>query len=207
MIRFLIADDHAVVRRGLKQILDEAFPVSVFGEAANAHEILEKLNGQTWDLIVLDIALPDKNGLEVLKHLKETRPELLVLVLSMYSEEEYAVRALRLGASGYLSKDSIPEELVKAVKTVLRGGRYVSESLAERLALDLGSKGKLHQALSNREYQVMLMVASGGSLKEIGDTLCLSVQSVSTYKSRVFEKMKFKNNADLIRYVIEQKLQ
>jgi two-component system, NarL family, invasion response regulator UvrY len=207
LAKFFIADDHAVVRRGLTQILGEAFPLSSFGEATNAHEIFAGVERQTWDLLILDISLPDKNGLDVLKHLKAARPELSVLVLSMHSEAEYAVRALKSGASGYLCKDSIPEELVTAVKRVLGGGRYVSSSLAENLALDLSRKDEAHRALSDREYEVMLMVASGRSLKEIADTLCLSVQSVSTYKRRVFDKMNFATNADLIRYVIDHKLE
>jgi two-component system, NarL family, invasion response regulator UvrY len=207
LAKFLIADDHAVVRRGLTQILGEAFPLSAFGEAKNAHDILTSIERQKWDLLILDISLPDRNGLEVLRHLKAVMPELSVLVLSMHPEEEYAVRALRSGASGYLCKDSIPEELVKAVRRILGGGRYVSATFAEKLALNLGGVEETYQALSDREYQVMLMVASGRALKEIADTLCLSVQSVSTYKRRVFEKMNFQTNADLIRYVIDRNLE
>lgn len=194
------------MRRGVTQILGDAFPRSSFGEARSAHETLAGVEGSVWDLLILDISLPDRNGLEVLKHLKTAGQDLPVLVLSIHPEEEYAVRALRSGASGYLSKDSIPEELVLAVRKVLGGGRYVSPALAERLALGLDGGKEAYQALSDREYEVMLMVASGRSLKEIAATLCLSVQSVSTYKRRVFEKMNFGSNADLIRYVIDRKL-
>jgi len=206
MTRFLIADDHALMRRGLIQLLSEDFPDSLFGEAWNAHQIFEKVQEQEWDLVVLDINLPDKSGLDVLKQLKSAHPGLSIFVLSVHKEEEYAVRVLKAGASGYLSKDSAPEELVKAVRKILGGGRYVSPSLGEKLAFDLEKGEDVHKMLSDREYQVMLMIASGKSITEIADTLCLSVHSISTYHSRIFEKMGFKNNAELIRYVIDHKL-
>ncbi len=207
MTRFLIADDHALMRRGLIQLLSEDFPDSLFGEAWNAHQIFEKVQEQEWDLVILDINLPDKSGLDVLKQLKSAHPGLLIFVLSVHKEEEYAVRVLKAGASGYLSKDSAPEELVKAVRKILGGGRYVSPSLGERLAFELEKGEDAHRTLSDREYQVMLMIASGKSITEIADTLCLSAQSISTYHSRIFEKMGLKNNADLIRYVIDHKLE
>jgi two-component system invasion response regulator UvrY len=206
MIKFLIADDHAVIRRGLMQILSEAFPDSLFGEAWNAHQIFEKVQEQEWDLVILDINLPDKSGLDVLKQLKSVYPGLSIFVLSVHQEEEYAVRVLRAGASGYLSKESAPEELVKAVRRILGGGKYVSPSLGEKLAFELEKGEGAHHMLSDREYQVVLMIASGKSITEIADTLCLSVQSISTYRSRIFEKMGFKSNAELIRYVIDNKL-
>ena len=184
MIRFLIADDHALMRRGLIQLLSEDFPDSLFGEAWNAHQIFEKVQEQEWDLVVLDINLPDKNGLDVLKQLKSAHPGLSIFVLSVHKEEEYAVRVLKAGASGYLSKDSAPEEFVKAAKKVLAGGKYVSPSLGERLAFELEKGEDAHRTLSDREYQVMLMVASGESITEIANALCLSVQSISTYHSR-----------------------
>ena len=206
MIRFLIADDHALMRRGLIQLLSEDFPDSLFGEAWNAHQIFEKVQEQEWDLVVLDINLPDKSGLDVLKQLKSAHPGLSIFVLSVHKEEEYAVRVLKAGASGYLSKDSAPEELVKAVRKILGGGRYVSPSLGEKLAFELEKGEDAHKMLSDREYQVMLMIASGKSITEIADTFCLSVHSISTYRSRIFEKMGFKNNAELIHYVIDHKL-
>lgn len=207
MIKFLIADDHALIRRGLIQILSDDFPGPLFGEACNAHEIFEKAQEQGWDLVILDINLPDKSGLDVLKQLKSAYPNLPIFVLSVHQEEEYAVRVLKAGASGYLSKESAPEELVKAVRKILSGGRYVSPSLGERLAFELEKGEDAHQMLSDREYQVMLMIASGKSITEIANALCLSVQSISTYHSRIFEKMGFKNNAELIRYVIDHKLE
>ncbi|OPY75388.1 MAG: Response regulator UvrY [Syntrophorhabdus sp. PtaU1.Bin058] len=207
MIRFLIADDHAVIRLGLIQILSEAFPDSQFGEAHNARQIFEKVQEQTWDLVILDISLPDKSGLDVLKQLKSLYPGLSIFILSVYREEEYAIRVLKAGASGYLSKDGAPEELVKAAKKILAGGKYVSPSLGERLAFELEKGEDAHRTLSDREYQVMLMIASGKSVTEIANDLCLSVQSISTYHSRVFEKMGFKNNVELIRYVIDHKLE
>jgi len=206
MTRFLIADDHALMRRGLIQLLSEDFPDSLFGEAWNAHQIFEKVQEQEWDLVVLDINLPDKSGLDVLKQLKSAHPGLSIFVLSVHKEEEYAVRVLKAGASGYLSKDSAPEELVKAVRKILGGGRYVSPSLGEKLAFELEKGEDAHKMLSDREYQVMLMIASGKSITEIADTFCLSVHSISTYRSRIFEKMGFKNNAELIHYVIDHKL-
>jgi two-component system, NarL family, invasion response regulator UvrY len=204
--KFLIADDHAVVRRGLTQILGEAFPGATFGEAKNAHDVLAGVEREQWNLVILDIRLPDRNGLEVLKLLKAARPGLSVLVLSMHAEEEYAMRAYRSGASAYLCKDSIPEELVTAVKRVLGGRRYVSPSFAEKLALGIDKERDASQTLSDREYEVMLLVALGKSLKEIAEVLCISVQTVSTYKMRVFEKMNFASNADLIRYVVDRRL-
>jgi two-component system, NarL family, invasion response regulator UvrY len=204
--KFLICDDHSVVRQGLKQMLTEEFKEVTCDEARNAHEIFQKIKEQKWDLVILDINLPDKSGLDVLKELKERYPTLPVFVLSMYAEEEYAVRVLRTGASGYMTKESAPEELIAAVKKILGGGRYISLSLGERLALDLEREIEPHVLLSDREYQVMLMIASGKSLTEISDRLCLSVKSVSTYRKRIFEKTGFKNNAELIRYVIDHKL-
>ena len=206
MIKFLIADDHAIVRLGVMQILNRAFPGCEFGEACNAHQTVEKVKDQEWDLVILDINLPDKSGLDVLKHLKALYPALQIFVLSVHSEEEYAIRVLKTGACGYMCKDSIPEELVEAVRKILGGGKYVSSSLGEKLALGLDKGEDACRTLSDREYQVMLMVASGKSISEIADILCLSVQSISTYRTRVFEKMGFQNNADLIRYIIEHKL-
>jgi len=208
MIKILIADDHAVVRKGVKQILMDDFPQALCGEAGNAHEVFELVKKEDWDILILDMSLPDKSGLDVLKELKIMKPKLPVFMLTVYPEEEYAVRVLKSGGVGYLTKDSIPEELVKAVVKILKGGKYVSPSLAEKLAynLDQDTEKPLHETLSDREYQVMLMVASGKSLTEIADSLCISIKSISTYKTRIFEKMGFKSNAELIRYVIDHKL-
>ncbi len=208
MIRLLIADDHAVVRRGMKQILAETTDIVAAGEAGNGREALDLIRKNDYDLVLLDISMPGRDGLEVLKELKNLKPKLPVLMLSMYPEEQYAVRSLRSGASGYLTKDSAPDELVAAIRKVHGGGKYVSESLAEKLALKLGADLETppHETLSDREYQVMCMIASGKAVKEIGAELSLSVKTVSTYRARILMKMKLKSNADLTRYAIDNKL-
>lgn len=208
MIRILIADDHAVVRQGLKQILTEAFKLARFGEAASAEEVLEHACKQDWDVVILDISMPGKSGLEGLKELKRERPKLPVVVMSFHAEEQYATRTLKAGASGYLTKDSAPEELVKAVRKAVAGGRYVSASLAEKLAFDLAAQtGKpLHEALSDREFQVLRLIASGKAVSEIAEQLALSVKTVSTYRVRLLEKMRMKNNAELMRYAFQNHL-
>ncbi len=208
MIRLLIADDHAIVRKGMKQILAETRDIVVADEAADGRQALEKIRKNDYDMALLDISMPGRDGLEVLKELKNLKPKLPVLMLSMYPEEQYAVRALRSGASGYLTKDSAPDELIAAIRKVSAGGKYVSESLAEKLALKLGAEfdGPLHETLSDREYQVMCMIASGKSVKEIGEELSLSVKTVSTYRARILIKMKLKGNAELTRYAIDNKL-
>ncbi len=207
-IRLLIGDDHAVVRKGMKQILAETRDIVVADEAGNGREVLEKVQKDDFDMVLLDISMPGRDGLEVLKELKSLRPKLPVLMLSMYPEEQYAVRSLRSGASGYLTKDSAPDELISAIRKVSSGGKYVSASLAEKLAHKLGADGEkpLHEALSDREYQVMCMIASGKTVKEIGGELSLSVKTVSTYRSRILNKMRLKGNAELTRYAIDNKL-
>ncbi|HEY4673195.1 MAG TPA: response regulator transcription factor, partial [Nitrososphaerales archaeon] len=194
MIKILIADDHAVVRRGLKQILAEEPNMAVFGEACNAQEVLKNVREQDWDIVILDITMPDRSGLDVLKELKRERPKLPVLILSIHPEEQYAVRVLKAGAAGYMTKESAPEELVKAIRKVLRGGKYISPSLAEKLAFDLetDSEKPLHETLSDREYQVMCMIASGKTVKEIAKKLYLSVKTISTHRARILGKMKMK---------------
>lgn len=208
MIKVLIADDHAVVREGLKQILAETSEMIVVGEAANGRQVLEFIHKEELDFLLLDIAMPGRGGMDTLKQVKIAKPKLPVLVLSMYPEEQYAVRALKAGASGYLTKDSAPEELISAIKKVSTGGKYVSSSLAEKLAFQLEKEtGKpALEKLSDREYQVMLMIASGKTVKEIADELLLSVKTISTYRARIIDKMGMKNNAEIMHYVINQGL-
>ncbi len=204
MINVLIADDHAVVRRGLKQILAEDLSVGEVGEACDTHDLLRVVRQRPWDVVVLDITMPGRSGLDALKQLRQEWPRLPVLVLSMHPEDQYAVRALKAGASGYMTKESAPEELVGAIRRVLRGGRYISPSLAERLAVGVEQEGK--QALSDREYEVMLKIASGRTVGEIAAELGLSVKTVSTYRARVLEKMGMRTNAELTRYAIQKRL-
>src|SRR5579859_5693160 len=207
-IRILIVDDHALVRQGLKQVLADAFTRAEFGEADTANAALEKTWKQRWDIALLDITMPGKSGLDVLKEMVDAQPNLAVLVLSMHPEDQYAVRVLKTGAAGYLTKNTASEEVVGAVKKVLAGGKYVSASLAETLAEGLNAPaGKSpHEILSDREYQVMRFIAIGKSVKEIAFELSLSVKTISTYRSRVMEKMKLKTNADIIRYAVHEKL-
>lgn len=208
MIKVLVVDDHAIVRQGLKLVLTDEFSLLEFGEACNSQEVLDQVDKQRWDIVVLDITMPGRNGLEVLKELKQIRPELPVLVLSMHPENQFAVRVLKAGAAGYMTKENAPDELVKAIKKVLAGGKYVSPSLAEKLAFDLETNMEkpFHEALSDREYQVMCMIASGKTVKQIAGELSLSVKTISTYRTRILEKMKMKNNAELTYYAIRNRL-
>jgi DNA-binding NarL/FixJ family response regulator len=207
-MKILIADDHAVFRRGLKETLSEAFSKIVFGEARTAHETLELAQRQDWDVIILDISMPGKSGLDILDDLRRLRPRIPVLLLTMHPEQQFARRALKGGAAGYLTKDSVPDELKEAIKRIVSGGRYVSATLAETLAVDLrrGSDIPLHELLSDREFQVLRMIASGKSVKEVADELSLSVKTVSTYRTRILEKTGMKTNADLIRYALQTQL-
>ena len=208
MIRLLIADDHAVVREGLKRIVAENADMEVAGEAGNGHEVLDFARRHECDLVLLDLAMPGKDGLDTLKELKLVRPHLPVLVLSVYPEEQYAVRLLRAGAAWYLTKESAPEELVAAIRKVSRGGRYVSEALAEQLAVLLGSGTDRppHETLSDREFRVMVMLASGKTASEVAEALCLSVKTISTYRSRTLRKMNMRNNAELSFYAVKHGL-
>ncbi len=208
MISVLIADDHTIVRKGLKQILTETPDMVVADEASNGHEVMSKIRQRDYDVVLLDISMPGKSGLDILKELKAEKPKLPVLVLSMYPEEQYAVRVLRAGASGYLTKESAPDELVVAMRKVAQGKKYVSPSLAEKLAFDLefDAKRPLHEALSDREYQVMCMIASGKTVGEIAEKLNLSAKTISTYRARILEKMNMKNNAELTHYAIQNRL-
>jgi len=207
-MRILIADDHAVVRRGLIEILGRAFAGASFGEARNPPEVLECLRKGTWDAILLDITMPGKGGLELLKDIKATHPKLPVLVLSMHPEDQYARRALRAGAAGYLTKESASGELVVAIKQIVQGGRYVSQSLAENLAsdLDAGAAKPLHEQLTDREYQVMCSIASGKAVRQIADELSLGLKTVGTYRARVLRKMNMRTDAELTRYAVENGL-
>lgn len=207
-MRVLIADDHAVFRRGLRETLAEAFSRVSFGEARTAQEALEHVRRQEWDVIILDISMPGKSGLDILDELKRLRPKLPILLLSMHPEEQFARRALKAGAAGYLTKESVPEELKVAVRKVAAGGRYVSAALAEKLAVDLrqGADTPLHELLSDREFQVLRMIASGKTVKEIADELFLSVKTVSTYRARILEKSGMKTTAELIRYALQSQL-
>jgi len=208
MIRVLIADDHVVVRKGLIQILGGTPELLVAGEATNGQEVLDKVRAEAWDVVVLDISMPDRSGLDILKQLRSERPELPVLVLSMHSEDQYAMRVLKAGASGYLTKDSAADELVKAIRKVVRGGTFVSEFLAEKLAFELGADSSRlpHETLSDREFQVLRRLAAGKSVTEIAAQLSLSVKTVSTYRTRMLEKMNLGTNVELIHYAIRHHL-
>jgi len=207
-MRVLIADDHAVFRRGLKETIGEAFPKVTFGEARSAEEAVALVRRQDWEIAILDISMPGLSGLDILDDVRRLRPKLPVLFLSMHPEEQYARRALKSGAAGYLTKDSIPDELKDAVRRILTGGRYVSATLAEKLAFDLrkGADTPLHELLSTREFQVLRMIASGKSVKQIADEISLSVKTVSTYRARILEKTGMKTTAELIRYAIQAQL-
>ena len=208
MLKILIADDHAIVRQGLKQIVTETTDMIVAGEASNAQELLSKLNENDYDVVVLDITMPGRDGIDVLKQLRSEKPELPVLILSIHPEEQYALRALKAGASGYLTKESAPDELVVAIQKVSRGGKYISSSLAEQLAynLEIDVEKAPHERLSDREYQVMCMIASGKRVKEIAEELSLSEKTISTNRSRILEKMNMENNAEITYYAVKNNL-
>lgn len=208
MIRILIVDDHAIRRRGLKALLTDAFAKTEFGEAANAGQALEQLGRKAWDLALLDITLPGKSGLDLLKEFKDARPGLPVLVLSVHPEDQFAVRSLKAGAEGYMTKESAPEELVQAVRKILAGGRYVSSALAERLALGVRKDftSAPHEMLSDREYEVMCRIASGRTVTEIAADLSLSPKTISTYRARILEKLGVKNSSEITSYAIRNGL-
>lgn len=208
MIKILIADDHPVVRQGIKQILAETRDLVVADEAASGQDVMKKVMKNDYDVILLDISMPERNGLDILRELKSKKPKPAVLILSIYPEDQYAVRVLKLGAAGYLTKESVPEELISAIRKVAQGRKYISANLAEKLAIDLeiNAEKPPHENLSDREYQVLCMIASGKRLKEIGDDLNLSIKTISTYRSRILEKMKMGNNAELIRYALQNNL-
>jgi two-component system invasion response regulator UvrY len=208
MIRIPIVDDHAILLRGLKEILEREFRDVSIGGAGTAEQALTQLDAENWDLVILDITMPGRSGVDVLRHLKALRPKLPVLVLSMHPEDQYGKRVLKAGASGYMNKESAPEELIKAVRKLLSGGRYVSPTLAETLAVDLdrddGTPG--HERLSDREFEVLRKIASGKTVGQIAQELHLSVPTVSTYRARILEKMGMSNTAELIRYALSHRL-
>jgi DNA-binding NarL/FixJ family response regulator len=207
-LQFLVVDDHSIVRNGLTQILVSSFPHSDVREAADAKQALESAAKNKFDVVLLDISMPGQSGLEVLKQLKELQPEAKALILTMHPEEQYAVRVLKAGASGYLTKDTAADEVTNAIKKILAGGTYVSATLAENLASNLHAPAQktLHERLSDREYQILRMIGVGKSVKEIAFDLSLSIKTISTYRARVLSKLKFKGNADVIRYAMREKL-
>jgi DNA-binding NarL/FixJ family response regulator len=207
-MKVLICDDHKIVRDGLRQILQQLQGVTLIGEAGDGNEALNLLKNDIFDILLLDISLPDKSGLEVLQLVKEKWPSVNVLMLSMLPQEQYAIRALKLKASGYLTKNTASEELLIAVKKVSEGGKYISQSLAESLAINLDKDDyrQKHDILSTREFEIMIKIANGKSLQEIGNELFISVKTVSTYRSRIMEKMELNRNTELARYCLENKL-
>lgn len=208
MIRILIADDHAIVRGGLKQLLSSETGLSVAGEAANGLEALKQIREQPFDVALMDMSMPGRSGIELIKQVKAEKPKLAVLVLSMHKEEQYAVRALRAGASGYLTKESAPDQLVAAIRKIAGGGVFISAGVAERLALELGGNHDAapHTLLSSREYQIFRMIVSGTPIGGIANELSLSVKTVSTHKTRILQKMKMTSSAELIHYAIRHQL-
>ncbi|HYY58134.1 MAG TPA: response regulator transcription factor [Pyrinomonadaceae bacterium] len=208
MKKILIVDDHEVLRDGVKRVFDKQPGTATFGEASNVHEALRLVRDEDWDVVVLDLSLGGRSGLEVLKELKQIRPKLPVLVLSMHSEEQFARRAFRAGAAGYVTKDSPRAELVKAINKVMEGGTYVSPALAEKLVLDLrrDTDRPPHETLSDREFEVLRLLASGKTVGEVADLLSLSDNTISTYRARILEKMGMKTNAELTYYAIQNKL-
>ena len=208
MLRILIADDHAIIRKGLKQILLEEYPSATIEEVNDAEAVINKTITNEWDILICDLSMPGRSGLDVLQHVKQNLLKLPVLILSIHPEEQYAIRALRAGAAGYLSKDAATDELVKAVQRILQGRKYISSSLAEIMAseLDQDTSKPPHELLSDREFHVFKLIADGKSVSEIAEQLSLSITTVSTYRSRILEKMEIKTNADMTRYALENKI-
>jgi DNA-binding NarL/FixJ family response regulator len=208
MIQVLIVDDHAILRRGLRALLSDEFTDAKFGEASNAEQALEQLGKKKWDVALLDITMPGKSGLDFLKELKVAWPRLPVLVLSAHPEDQFAVRVLKAGAAGYMTKESAPEELVQAIRKILAGGRYVSPTLAEQFVLNVRKDFTRapHETLSDREYEVMCRIASGKTVTEIAGELSLSVKTISTYRARILQKLGVKNSAEIARYAIRNGL-
>ncbi|MBS1620257.1 MAG: response regulator transcription factor [Bacteroidetes bacterium] len=208
MIRVLIADDHAIVRKGLKQLLLEEYPSAVIGEAGDAETLVAAATNDQWDVVICDMNMPGRSGLDALSQLKHLNPKLPVLIISMYPEDQYALRVLKAGASGYLAKETVHDELSKAIRTVLNGRKYITPDVAERLAesLTAETEKKPHELLSDREFDVFKLLAVGKSVTEIAEQLSLSVTTISTYRSRIMEKMQMHSNAELARYAIENKI-
>lgn len=208
MIRILIADDHAIVRKGLKQIITDEFPSAEITEVGDVESLIVQVIKEDWDVIICDINMPDGSGVDALKQIKQIKPAIPVLMLSMHPEDQYAIRVLKAGASGYLNKNSVHDELIKAIQMVRLGRKYITPSIAERLAESLSAQNgkRPHEILSNREFEILKMIASGRSVSEIADQLSLSPTTISTYRSRILEKMLMKSNADMTRYALENKL-
>ena len=208
MIQVLLADDHAIVRAGLKELLEDTGDIRVAGEATNGQEVMAQIRARDFDVAVLDLTMPGRSGIELIKQVKDEKPKLRILVLTMHSEEQYAVRALKAGASGYLTKEAAADRLVAAIRRIAGGGAYVSPETAERLALAAAPRAEVapHTLLSDREFQVLQMIAGGRKVGEIAKRLSLSVKTVSTHKTRILQKMGLANQAELIRYAIEHKL-
>jgi two-component system invasion response regulator UvrY len=208
MIKLIIADDHPIVREGLKQIIADSSHFTVSDEAGDGPELLDKVRNEDFDVIILDLKMPGMDGLDVLKQLKVEKPRIPVIILTVHPEAQYALRILRAGASGYLTKESVSAELITAIRKVHRGGKYISPGLAEKIAfaLDTDSEKMLHETLSDREYQVMYMIASGKTVTEIAEEINLSVKTISTYRARILEKMNMKTNAELTRYAFQNSL-
>jgi DNA-binding NarL/FixJ family response regulator len=208
MIRIVVADDHTIVREGLKQLLGAAGDLEVVGEARDGHEVMERVRGPEFDLLLLDMSMPGKSGIELIKLVRAERPKLRILVLSMHEEHQYAVRAIRAGAAGYLTKESATRQLVEAIRKVASGGAFISAEVAQQLALGAmpDAKGPLHAALSDREFQVFKLLVDGVSVSDIAERLHLSVKTVSTHKSNILQKMNMSSPAELIRYAIAERL-
>jgi two-component system, NarL family, invasion response regulator UvrY len=208
MIKILIADDHAIVRRGLKQILLEEYPSAIIGEVADAESLLAEVMKEDWTVVICDMNMPGRSGLDALIQIKQFAPQLPVLIMSMYPEDQYALRVLKAGASGYLSKDNIHDDIIRAVQTVQLGKKFITPSIAEKLVSALGEDSSLqsHETLSDREFDVFKLLATGKAVSDIAMQLSLSATTVSTYRSRIMEKMSMHTNADLTRYAIEKKL-
>lgn len=208
MIKILIADDHAVVRQGLKQIINDQRDMEIVAEAETGAEVLSLICSAEIQVVVLDITMPGKSGLDLLPEIKQLRPAVKILILSMHAEEQFAIRALKSGASGYITKQSAPTELIKAIRKVQSGGKYISQSIAEQLAYFVSDDDDKppHERLSDREFQVLRLIGAGKTLREIGKDLFISEKTVATYRTRIFEKMNMTRNAELIRYAVEKKL-
>jgi DNA-binding NarL/FixJ family response regulator len=208
MIKILIVDDHAIVREGLKQIVAEENDMIVSGEAKDASELFKLVNDGQFDIAIIDISMPGRSGLDALKDLKKSKPELPVLILSMFSEEQYGLRAIKAGAAGYMKKVSAPDELVSAIRIIVNGGKYINQSLAEKMVGEYVGRAKpqLHERLSDREYQIMCLIATGRTAEEISNDLSISVHTVYTYRNRILDKMQLKSNVELTQYAIRNKL-
>jgi DNA-binding NarL/FixJ family response regulator len=207
-MRILITDDHALIRMGLKQLIQAGFGKAVIGEAANAAEALQQIGDKPWDIVVLDITMPGRSGIDILRDIKMLRPKLPVLILTACSEDEFATRVLKAGAAGFVRKEMAPTELITAIKKAIAGGKYISQSLAERLAANLNqdTETPAHETLSDREYEVMRLLAKGNTPTEVAKTLSLSIKTVSTYRTRVLDKLQMRTNAELTYYAIKNGL-